>query len=66
MDRPAFLAASKSRGTPVSLADGATLAVTIHLSAILRIEDEAEKRSAYNSFVADLKAARAILDRRAA
>ena len=57
---------SKARKMPMSLADGTTLAVTIHPSALLRIEDETDKRSAYNSFVADLKAARAILSRRAA
>jgi len=57
---------SKVRKTPMALADGTTLAVTIHPSALLRIEDEADKRSAYDDFVADLKAARAQLRRRAA
>jgi uracil-DNA glycosylase len=57
---------SKARKTPISLVDGTTLAVTIHPSALLRIEDETDKRSAYNGFVADLKAARALRSRRAA
>lgn len=57
---------SKVRKAPIALADGTTLAVTIHPSALLRIADEDEKRSAYTSFVADLKRARAILDGRRA
>ena len=39
------------------MADGTTLVVTVHPSALLRIEDEADKRAAYEEFVADLKAA---------
>lgn len=57
---------SKARKTPIPFADGATLVITIHPSALLRIEDKDEKRVAYNSFVADLKSARATLERRAA
>jgi uracil-DNA glycosylase len=57
---------SKARKAPMSLADGAILTVTVHPSALFRIGDETEKRSAYASFVADLKAARAVLSRRAA
>jgi len=48
---------SKMRKTPFELADGTTLVVTVHPSALLRIEDEADKRAAYKEFVADLKAA---------
>jgi uracil-DNA glycosylase len=48
---------SKMRKTPLELADGTTLVVTVHPSALLRIEDEADKRAAYKEFVADLKAA---------
>jgi DNA polymerase len=47
------------RRTPVDLADGTKLVVTIHPSALLRIEDENDKHAAYRDFVADLKAARA-------
>lgn len=50
---------SKMRRTPVELADGTKLVVTIHPSALLRIEDENDKHAAYRDFVADLKAARA-------
>jgi uracil-DNA glycosylase len=48
---------AKMRKTPVEMADGTTLVVTVHPSALLRIEDEADKRAAYKDFVADLKAA---------
>jgi uracil-DNA glycosylase len=47
----------KIRGKPVDLADGTRLIITMHPSALLRIEDEAERRKAYRSFVADLKLA---------
>jgi uracil-DNA glycosylase len=49
---------SKVRKTPLTLADGTKLVVTMHPSALLRIGDEADKRAAYRDFVADLKAAR--------
>jgi uracil-DNA glycosylase family protein len=48
---------AKVRRTPLALADGTRLAVTVHPSSLLRIEDEADKRAAYKDFVADLKAA---------
>lgn len=57
---------SKARKTPIPFADGVTLIITIHPSALLRIEDASEKRTAYDDFVADLKAAKAMLKRRAA
>jgi len=47
----------KVRGKPVELADGTLLIITIHPSALLRIEDEKERHAAYRGFVADLKAA---------
>jgi uracil-DNA glycosylase len=47
---------SKLRQKPLELADGTMLAVTVHPSSLLRIKDEADKRAAYKSFVADLKA----------
>ena len=50
---------AKMRRTPIDLADGTKLVVTIHPSALLRIEDENDKHAAYRDFVADLKAARA-------
>jgi uracil-DNA glycosylase family protein len=45
------------RGRPLPLEDGATAFVTIHPSALLRIKDRADKKSAYKSFVADLRRA---------
>lgn len=49
----------KIRGKPLDMADGTRLIITVHPSALLRIEDEAERHAAYRSFVADLKAATA-------
>jgi DNA polymerase len=49
---------SRMRRTPVNLADGTKLVVTVHPSALLRIEDDNDKRASYRDFVADLKAAR--------
>ena len=48
---------AKMRRVPLEMADGTTLVITVHPSALLRIEDEADKRAAYQEFVADLKAA---------
>src|SRR6204780_642847 len=47
----------KMRGKAVAMADGTLLVVTIHPSALLRIEDDHERHAAYRSVVADLKAA---------
>jgi uracil-DNA glycosylase family protein len=48
---------AKLRGQPIDLHDGSRLVVTIHPSALLRIEDEADRRAKYREFVKDLKAA---------
>ena len=48
---------SKLRGKPLDLADGTRLFITVHPSALLRIEDDDDKRQAYRQFVADLKSA---------
>jgi uracil-DNA glycosylase len=48
---------SKLRGKPLDLADGTRLFITVHPSALLRIEDDDDKRAAYRQFVADLKSA---------
>jgi hypothetical protein len=45
------------RGKPIAMADGTRL---IHPSALLRIEDEAERHAAYQGLCADLKAAMAV------
>ena len=56
---------SKVRGKPLELEDGTRLFVTVHPSALLRIEDDDERHAAYGQFVADLKAASAGTFRRA-
>jgi DNA polymerase len=53
------LTIAKVRGRPIALADGTRLVVTVHPSALLRIEDEETRRAAYAQFVADLKVAAA-------
>jgi DNA polymerase len=52
------LTIAKVRKTPLTLSDGTRLVVTMHPSALLRIQNEADKNAAYRDFVADLKAAR--------
>jgi uracil-DNA glycosylase family protein len=54
------LTIGKVRGRPIDMADGTRLIVTVHPSALLRIEDDDERQAAYQSFVADLKAAAAV------
>jgi uracil-DNA glycosylase len=51
------LTIAKVRGKTLATADGTLLIVTIHPSALLRIEDADERHAAYRRFVADLKAA---------
>ena len=46
---------TKLRAETLHLADGTRLVVTIHPSALLRTQDEADKRAAYAAFVKDLK-----------
>jgi uracil-DNA glycosylase len=53
----------KVRGKPIAMADGSRLVVTLHPSALLRIEDDEERHAAYLNFVADLKAAAAVCSR---
>ena len=45
------------RGQTLPLSDGATGFVTIHPSALLRIQDDADKEREYRAFVADLRRA---------
>jgi uracil-DNA glycosylase len=54
------LTIGKVRGRPIDMADGTQLVVTIHPSALLRIEDDEDRQAAYQTFVADLKAAAAV------
>jgi len=57
---------TKLRGEALSLADGTQLLITIHPSALLRMQEEAEKRAAYAAFVKDLKVAARLVLRKAA
>jgi uracil-DNA glycosylase family protein len=45
----------KVRGEALSLDDGTRVVITVHPSALLRMQEEAEKRAAYAAFVKDLK-----------
>jgi uracil-DNA glycosylase len=49
----------KARGRALAVQDGAAAFVTIHPSALLRIEDDADRHKAYRAFVRDLKQAAA-------
>jgi uracil-DNA glycosylase family protein len=62
--RPVTIA--KLRGQRLQLADGTTAFVTIHPSLLLRIEDDADKKQQYESFVVDLRSAARLLARAAA
>jgi DNA polymerase len=53
------LTIGKVRGKLMEMTDGTRLIVTIHPSALLRIEDVEERHLAYGAFVADLRAAMA-------
>ena len=44
-----------NRGAVLDLANGLRVLVTIHPSALLRLQDEQDKRSGYASFVNDLR-----------
>jgi uracil-DNA glycosylase len=57
LGRPAAI--GRLRGQPINLEDGSRMVVTTHPSALLRIEDKADKRAQYARFVADLKVAAA-------
>jgi len=60
------LSINKIRGRVLPLKDGGRMLATIHPSYILRIEDEADKRSQYRQLVADLKVcAQALADKAA-
>jgi uracil-DNA glycosylase len=46
---------TKVRGQALVLADGTTAFVTIHPSALLRVQDSAERQQQFLAFVADLR-----------
>ena len=56
------LAIGKVRGRTMAMSDDTRLIVTVHASALLRIEDAAARHAAYRGFVADLKRAVAAKD----
>jgi DNA polymerase len=60
LGRPTTIA--KARGRVLTLDDGAKAFVTLHPSALLRIQDEEDKRRAYRSFVDDLRLASKALE----
>ena len=60
------MAIGKNRGHELHLDDGTRAFITIHPSALLRIEQRADKEREYRAFVADLRHAAASLRRRAA
>jgi DNA polymerase len=59
------LTIAKVRGRLMPLATGGQFLATIHPSYLLRIQDEADKRTQYEMFVADLAACRAALKKAA-
>ena len=56
----------KLRGEALTLEDGTRAVITIHPSALLRMQEEAEKRAAYAAFVKDLKVAARLVFKKAA
>ena len=51
----------KERGRPLPLADGGQGFITVHPSFLLRLQDKAQAEEEFGRFVADLKAAQALL-----
>src|SRR5207237_506279 len=60
------MAIGKSRGAVHRLDDGTAAFVTVHPSALLRVQEQADKEQQYRAFVADLRQAAAYLRQRAA
>jgi uracil-DNA glycosylase len=54
---------ARMRGGPVAISDREQAVVTLHPSALLRIEDASERADAYRRFVADLRQASSLLGR---
>jgi uracil-DNA glycosylase len=52
---------TRDRGTPVDSDLAPNVLATVHPSSILRARDEAERREAYDAFVADLKVVAGLL-----
>jgi DNA polymerase len=60
------LVVGKLRGEQHELEDGTAAFVTVHPSALLRIQDDADMEREYRRFVADLRLAAALLRKRVA
>ena len=60
------MAIGKSRGAAQKLGDGTTAFVTVHPSALLRVQEQADKEQQYRAFVADLRQVAAHLRKQAA
>jgi uracil-DNA glycosylase len=54
---------AQMRGRPIAISDREQAVVTLHPSALLRIEDASERDNAYRRFVADLRQASSLLER---
>ena len=54
---------AQARGRPIAISDREQALVTVHPSALLRIEDATERADAYRRFVADLRQASNLLER---
>ena len=55
-------AVQSNRGSVLTVDKGLRVFMTIHPSALLRLQDEEEKRSGYQSFVNDLRSIERLLD----
>jgi uracil-DNA glycosylase len=55
-------AVQSNRGSVLTVDNGLRVFMTIHPSALLRLQDEEEKRSGYQSFVNDLRSIERLLD----
>jgi uracil-DNA glycosylase len=55
-------AVQSNRGSVLTVDNGLRVFMTIHPSALLRLRDEEEKRSGYQSFVNDLRSIERLLD----
>jgi uracil-DNA glycosylase family 4 len=55
-------AVQSNRGSVLTADNGLRVFMTIHPSALLRLQDEEEKRSGYQSFVNDLRSIERLLD----
>jgi DNA polymerase len=53
---------TRERGRPFRMEDGQMVFVTVHPSYLLRLPDAAAKAAAYQAFVSDLRAIKALMD----